>query len=96
MTRSTRPAGGLIRLGAIFCMIAAAMAALGVLSIANVIRGGVALGIFTLLIAAAVFGLAGYFFWGYRWLAMHPGKLRQAEQETLFKSRMQRKPDEST
>jgi hypothetical protein len=77
-------------------MVTAAMAALGILSIASVIRGGVALGIFTLLIAAGVFGLAAYFFWGYRWSAMHPGKLRRAEKETLFRSRMQRKPDEST
>jgi hypothetical protein len=75
-------------------MIAAAMAALGILSIANVIRGGVALGIFTLLVAAALVGLAGYFFWACLWLGRHPGKLRQAEHETLFSYRMQRKPDE--
>lgn len=96
MTRSTRPVAGLILVGAVFAIAAAAMAALGILSIAGVIRGGAALGTFTLVVAVAGFGLAGYFFWGYHWLTQRPGKLRQAEDETVIRSRLQREPDKPT
>lgn len=70
------------------------MAALGILSIANVIRGGGALGIFALVVAAAGFGLAGYFFWGSHWLTSRPEKLRQAEREAAIRPLLQRRPEE--
>lgn len=72
------------------------MAALGILSIANVIRGGATLGVFGLVVAAGLLGIAGYFFWGYRWVTQRPERLQQAEGERVIRSRLQRAPDEPT
>jgi hypothetical protein len=96
MRDSTRPAATLIRVGITFTVVAAAMAALGVLSITGVIRGGAARGVFALLTAAGAFGIAGYFFWACRWLGQRPERVRQAERETVISSRLQRTPDGST
>jgi hypothetical protein len=96
MPHSTRPAARLIRAGISFAVVAAAMAALGILSIASVIHGGVALGVFALAVAAGVFSIAGYFFWASHWLTQRPDRLRQVESESVIRSRLQRTPDEPT
>jgi hypothetical protein len=86
----------LIQVEISFCVVAVAMSALGILSIASVIRGGVALGVFALVVAAGLFAIAGYFLWAYRWVNRHPDRLRQAEGEKVMRSRLQRAPDEPT
>jgi hypothetical protein len=62
-----------IRVGATFAAVGLGCAALGIASLTNVIRGGLGLSILTLILALVWFGIAGYLFWGYRWLKEHPG-----------------------
>lgn len=71
----------LIRLAAMFASCGLALTALGVASLLNAIRGGLALGILALVIAVGTFVLAGYFVWGYGWLRKRPELSRKAERE---------------
>jgi len=62
----------LIHLATGCVVVALGLAALGVASLLNAIRGGLALGVLTLVIAAGILALGGYFIWGYGWLQKRP------------------------
>jgi hypothetical protein len=61
-----------LRVGAAFAVVGVGCAALGIASLADVIRGGLGLSVVTLMLALVWFGIAGYLFWGYRWVQGHP------------------------
>jgi hypothetical protein len=70
--RGNRPRiTAILRAGGVFIAIGVGLAALGIASLANMIGGGLELGVFTLILSVATFGLGGYFFWSYRWLNTH-------------------------
>jgi hypothetical protein len=57
------------------------LTAFGVAGLLNAIRGGPVLAILTLVVAAGIFALAGYFVWGIRWLKERPGLMREAAEQ---------------
>jgi hypothetical protein len=61
-----------LRVVATFVVIGIVVAALGIASLTNLIRGGFGLSTFMLVVALATFGIAGYFVWAYRWVQKHP------------------------
>jgi hypothetical protein len=62
---TTRP---LFRVAAIFGLAGAAMLALGIVGLLNLIRGGIGLGIFAVATGVLGLGIAGYLVWARNWL----------------------------
>lgn len=53
--------------------------AVGIASVLHAIRGGVPMGIFTIVFSVALYGLGGLFVYGYAYLQRHPEKLPTKE-----------------
>jgi hypothetical protein len=71
----------MIHLAVMFAAGGLVLTALGVTGLLNAIRGGTALAIFTLVGAAGVFALAGYFVWGISWLKKRPELMEKAAEQ---------------
>jgi hypothetical protein len=77
----------LINLATGCVVVAIGLAVLGVASLLNAIRGGPALGVLTIVIAAGILALGGYFIWGYGWLRKRPELTNKAEQQNARERR---------
>ena len=71
----------LINLTLIFAAGGLGLTALGVAGLLNVIRGGQALAVLSLVAAVGVFALAGYFVWGMKSIKKRPELMRKAAEQ---------------
>jgi disulfide bond formation protein DsbB len=67
----------LIRIGLIFAVIGGIAEFAGVATLIDLIKGNQANGILWIIAGLLGLSIAGYMFWGYRWVKTHPSEVKE-------------------